>query len=101
MKPSERRTLRQLAREHGISPAALEAAVDCDLFVPQAPSGEWRRVLRQMRRLMDDLGVNGPGAALLVRMARDLELVEAEMARLRQWQARRFETWHEGYWRDL
>src|SRR5713226_9314207 len=101
MKPSELRALRQLAREHGITSTALDAAVDCDLFAPEAPSGEWRRVLRQMRRLMDDLGVNGPGAALLARMSRDLELVESEMDRLRRWQARRFEGWHEGFWRDL
>ena len=101
MKPSDLRTLRQLAREHGLTATAVGAALDCDLFMPESPTGEWRRVLRQMRRLMDDLGVNGTGAALLVRMSRDLEQVEAEMDRLRRWHASRFETWHEGNWRDL
>jgi hypothetical protein len=101
MKPPELRALRQLARELGVTATALDAALDCDLFIPDASSGDWRRVLRQMRRMMDDLGVNGPAAALLVRMSRDLQLVEAEMDRLRRLEAHWFDGWHEGFWRDL
>jgi hypothetical protein len=101
MNTSEGPTLRQLARAAGLSPAALNAAVECGLFLEDDPPTAWARELRRMRRLMDDLGVNAPGAALLVRMHRDLAVMQRQMQRLRQLEVRGFEEWDEGLWRDL
>src|SRR5690554_5422225 len=97
----DRRELRRLARELLLSPAALEVAIECGLFAEHESRVEMLRRLRQMRRLMDDLGVNAPGAALLVRLRRDLELMQAELARLRRLEARLYGAWHEGIWREM
>lgn len=93
--------LRRLAREMGLPPDALETALVCGLFDQSASPPEQQRLLRQMRRLIDDLGVNAPAAALLVRLRRDLEHMQREMSRLRALEARYFGSWHEARWREL
>ncbi len=51
---------------------------------------------------MRDLGVNPVGAALILRMKRDMEMLQAEMARLRRRRAAfSFDEWLEGVWREL
>ena len=101
MDPSELRALRRLAREMEISLAAVDAAQDCGLFDEAATADESRRTLRRMRRLMHDLGVNATGAALLVRMRRELLLMHLELNRLHGQRDRWLDNWHEGLWRDL
>jgi hypothetical protein len=93
--------LRRLAREMLLPPAALETALACGLFDPGQAATEQHHMLRQMRRLIDDLGVNAPAAALLVRMRRDLEILQRELERLRALEAEFFDNWAEGLWREL
>lgn len=100
MNPLEDRDLRRLARALRLPADALETAGDCGLFTAGQTQLDCGRVLRQMRRLMDDLGVNAPAAALLVRMARDLQALQSEIARLRYVETRYFAVWDEGEWRD-
>ena len=54
-----------------------------------------------MRRMMDALGVNAPGAALLVRMRREMDLMQEHLKRLDRLEASWFEDWDEGFWQDL
>ena len=93
-------TLRRLARQAGLSPASLNAALECGLFVDDDSPAAWAADLRQMRRLMDDLGVNAPGAALLVRMHREMELMQVQLNRLHRLEARWFDEWDEGFWTE-
>ena len=101
MNESDLPRLRRLARELGLPPAALRDAVECGLFGDDEAPAAWAADLRQMRRMMDHLGVNAPGAALLVRMHRDLSVMQRQVQRLHQKEAREFEMWDEGLWRDL
>lgn len=101
MNASDLRSLRRLARELGLSPAALEAAVECGLFVQEESPTGWAGELRQMRRMMDALGVNAPGAALLVRMHHELETMQRQLERLDRLEARWYDDWDDGLWRDL
>jgi hypothetical protein len=93
--------LRQLAREMGISPAALRDAVECGLFVDDETPVAWAGELRQMRRLMDALGVNAPGAALLIRMQRDMDSMERQLVRLQRLEASWYDAFEDGFWYDL
>jgi hypothetical protein len=93
--------LRRLAREIGIAPAALRDALECGLFADAEAPAAWAGELRQMRRLIDALGVNAPGAALLIRMQRDLDSMERQLQRLRRLEASWFEDFEDGFWRDL
>jgi hypothetical protein len=101
MNPSDLRELRRLARELELPPSAVETALDCGIFDSEATAGEARRTLRQMRRMMDDLGVNGPGAALLVRMRRQVLMMNYELNTLRRQQDAWLAEWQEGLWYDL
>jgi hypothetical protein len=101
MNPSDLRELRRLARELELPASAVEAAVDCGVFDTEATVDESRRTLRQMRRIMDDLGVNGPGAALLVRMRRQVLLMHHELTHMRRQQEAWLADWQEGLWYDL
>ena len=101
MNPSELRELRRLARELELPPSAVEAAMDCGIFDTEATADESRRTLRQMRRMMDDLGVNGPGAALLVRLRRQVLLMHYELNHLRRQQDAWIAEWQDGLWYDL
>ena len=101
MNPSDLRELRRLARELELPASAVEAAVDCGVFDTEASADEARRTLRQMRRMMDDLGVNGPGAALLVRMRRQVLLMHHELTHMRRQQEAWLAEWQEGLWYDL
>lgn len=93
--------LRRLARAAGLSSAALNAALECGLFLDDDPPAVWARELRRMRRVMNDLGVNAPGAALLTRMHRDLADLQRQVRQLQEMEARELEAWDEGLWRDL
>ena len=93
--------LRRLARQMGLSPTALNDALECGLFVEDEPPAIWASELRRMRSLMDALGVNAPGAALLVRMQHDLRRMERQLQRLRRLEASWFEDWDDGLWHDL
>jgi hypothetical protein len=96
------RSLRALAREMHVPLSLVEAGLECGLFPPEASLEADRRLLLRAHRLMRDLGVNPAGAALLLRMKRDMEMMEAEMARLRRRQvAFNFDEWFEGVWREL
>jgi hypothetical protein len=101
MNPSDLRELRRLARELHLPPSAVEAALDCGVFDTEATADECRRTLRQMRRMMDDLGVNGPGAALLVRLRRQVMLMHLELNRLGRQHDAWMQEWQEGLWYDL
>jgi hypothetical protein len=101
MNPSELRNLRRLARELELPASAIEAALDCGVFDSAATADESRRTLRRMRRMMDDLGVNGPGAALLVRLRREVLRMNLELDHLRRQQQAWIEEWQEGLWYDL
>jgi hypothetical protein len=101
MNPSDLRDLRRMARELNLPASAVEAALDCGVFDTEASADECRRTLRQMRRLMDDLGVNGPGAALLVQLRQRLVLMNVELRRLRRQQDAWMQEWQEGLWYDL
>jgi hypothetical protein len=101
MNPSDLRELRRLARELELPASAVEAALDCGVFDTEASADECRRTLRQMRRLMDDLGVNGPGAALLIRLRRQVLLMNYELNHLRRQQDAWLAEWQEGLWYDL
>lgn len=93
--------LRRLARQMGVSPAALHDALECGLFVEDESPAIWAGELRRMRGLMEALGVNAPGAALLVRMQHDMQRMERQLQRLRRLEASWFEDWDEGLWHDL
>jgi hypothetical protein len=93
--------LRRLARELGVSPAALRDALECGLFVDDESPAAWAGALLRMRGLMDAVGVNAPGAALLVRMQRDLQVMQRQLQRLRRLEASWFEEWDDGLWHDL
>jgi len=101
MNPSELRELRRLARELELPPSAIEAALDCGVFDTDVSADEARRTLRQMRRIMDDLGVNGPGAALLVRMRRQVLLMNYELNHRRRQQEAWLAELQEGLWYEL
>ena len=101
MNQSELPRLRRLAHEVGVTPGALKDALECGLFADNESPAAWARELRQMRGLMDALGVNAPGAALLMRMQRDMALMERQLQRLRRLEANWFEDWDDGLWRDL
>src|SRR5215831_10444675 len=87
--------LRRLARQAGLTPAALKAAQECGLFADDETAANWTADLRRMRRLMDQLGVNAPGAALLVRMRHDMELMQRRLMRLNRLEARWFDEWED------
>ena len=101
MNQSDLRELRRLARELELPASALEAALDCGIFDTAETADECRLTLRQMRRLMDDLGVNGPGAALLVRLRQQVLLMHHELNQMRRQQAAWIAEWQEGLWYDL
>jgi len=100
MNPLEDPNLRRLARALRLPAGALETASDCGLLAADQTPLDHGRVLRQMRRLMDDLGVNAPAAALLVRLARDVHALQGEVARLRYVETQYVAVWEEGDWRD-
>ena len=96
------RSLRQLARDMLVPAALVQAGLDCGLFRPGDSLDAGRRALRQARRLMLELGVNPAGAALLLRMRRDMEALHAEMEWLRRRRAVfSLDEWLEGVWREL
>jgi hypothetical protein len=99
--PPELRALRRLARDLHLPPGALQTAVECGVLTAEQSEHEHTRTLRQLRRLMDDLGVNAPAAALLVRMARDLRQMQAELAQLRHLETRYFAAWEAEGWREI
>lgn len=101
MNPSDLPNLRRLARVAGLSSSALNAALECGLFADDDSPAAWAGELRQMRRIIDYLGVNAPGAALLVRMHRELEVMQLQVQRLHRLEASWFDDWDEGLWRDL
>ncbi len=101
MNPPELRELRRLARELELPASAVEAAIDCGVFDSDVTAGEARRTLRQMRRIMDDLGVNGPGAALLVRLRRQVLLMNYELNQMRRQQDAWLEELQDGLWYEL
>ncbi|MEP7358645.1 MAG: hypothetical protein ABI847_15460 [Anaerolineales bacterium] len=101
MNPPDVRELRRLARELELPASAIEAALDCGIFEAETSADESRRTLRQMRRLMDDLGVNGPGAALLVRLRRQVLEMHHELNHMRRQQEAWLAEWQEGLWYDL
>jgi hypothetical protein len=103
MQPSDLRRLRQLARELTLPPGAVQTALECGVFGAEQAPPEQARMLRQMRRMMADLGVSVPAAALLVRMRRELEAMQAELERLRRLEAEFYyaQGWHEGWWVEL
>jgi hypothetical protein len=92
--------LRRLARELSLPLEALDVAIECDLFLPEEPLIVHRRTLRQVGRIIRDLGVNPEGAVLIVRLHRQVEVLQAETRRLQR-RARRFDDWLDGFWRDL
>ena len=93
--------LRRLARQMGLSSTAVRDAVECGLFAYDDSPAAWAIELRRMRGLMDTLGVNAPGAALLVRMQRDLQVMQRQLQRLRRLEASWFEEWDDGLWHDV
>lgn len=101
MNRHERRALRELARDLRLPPAVIDTALECGALAASDPFECHWQALRQMRRLMTDLGVNAPGAALLVRMRRDLERLQAEVARLQRMEDALFGDWRDAAWRDL
>ena len=101
MQPTELRVLRQLAREMLLPAAVLQSALECGVLDDGQSLAEQARLLRQMRRLMGDLGVSAPAAALLVRMRRDLDRLQRELDRLRRLEDEYFNDWRDGWWRDL
>ena len=101
MNPSDLRELRRLARELELPASAIEAALDCGIFDTAETADECRLTLRQIRRLMDDLGVNGPGAALLIRLRRQVLMMNYELNHLRRQQDAWLVECQEGLWYDL
>ncbi len=105
MEPSDlaalRGVLHKLARETRLPTALVETALECGLIAADEPPEAQLRSLRRMRRLMQDLGVNAPGAALLVRMRRDVLALRRELGRLRRLERQYFDDWHEAVWREL
>ncbi|MCC6189827.1 MAG: hypothetical protein IT318_12400 [Anaerolineales bacterium] len=101
MPPTELRRLRQLAREMLLPAAALQAALECGVLDDAQSLTEQARLLRRMRRLMGDLGVGAPAAALLVRMRRDLDRLQLELARVRRLEDQHLNDWREGWWREV
>jgi hypothetical protein len=98
---SELPRLRRLARELGVPPAALRDALECGLFSDDETPAAWASDLRQMRRMMDHLGVNAPGAALLVRMHHDLQVMQRHLDQLNRLEARWLDEAEDGFWYDL
>jgi hypothetical protein len=105
MDPSDLSTLRaallRLARETRLPAGLVETALECGLIVEDDPPEAQLRSLRRMRRLMQDLGVNAPGAALLVRMRRDVMALRREVRRLQRLEAEYFDDWRDAVWREL
>jgi len=101
MQPSDVRRLRQWARELTLPPGAVQTALECGVLSEEQAPPEQARLLRQMRRMMADLGVSAPAAALLVRLRREVETMQAELERLRRLEAAFFYEWDEGWWREL
>jgi hypothetical protein len=92
--------LRRLALELSLPLEALEVAIECDLFQPDEPMVVHQRSLRQMGRIIRDLDVNPAGAVLIVRLRREVEVLQAETRRLRR-RRRSLDDWLDGFWRDL
>ena len=101
MNESDLPRLRRLARELGVPPAALRDALECGLFGEDDSPAAWAADLRQMRRMMDHLGVNAPGAALLVRMNHDLQMMQRRMDQLNRLEALWLDEAEDGFWHDL
>ena len=101
MNESDLPRLRRLARELGLSPAALRDALECDLFVSDEAPTAWAADLRRMRRMMDHLGVNAVGAALLVRMNHEMQRMQRRLDQLSRLEASWFNEPEDGYWVDL
>ena len=101
MNESDLPQLRRLARELGISPAALRDALECELFGEAEAPAAWAAELRRMRRLMDHLGVNAPGAALLLRMSHEMQRMQRRLDQMSRLEARWFNEPEEGFWYDL
>jgi hypothetical protein len=93
--------LRRLAREMGLSSANLRDALECGLCADDETPAAWAGELRHMRDLMDTLGVNAPGAALLVRMQQDMQRMQRQLQRLHRLEARWFDDFDDGLWHDL
>ena len=100
MNQSDLPRLRRLARELGVPPAALRDALECGLFEDESQAA-WAADLRHMRRMMDHLGVNAPGAALLVRMNRELQTMQHRLAQLDRLEAQWLDEVEDGFWYDL
>ena len=101
MNESDLPRLRRLARELGLPPAALRDAVECGLFGDDEAPAAWAADLRHMRRMMDHLGVNAPGAALLVRMKHELQRMQRQLEQFNQLEARWLDEAEDGFWFDL
>lgn len=101
MNESDLPRLRRLAREQGLPPAALRDALECGLFEDDEAPAAWAADLRRMRRMMDHLGVNAPGAALLVRMNHELQRMQHQMDQLHRLQAQWLDEAEEAFWYDL
>ncbi len=90
-----------MARALHLAAGTLDTAVDCGVLTAEQSPGEQWQALRRMRRLIDDLGVNGPAAALLVRMARDLQQLQSELARMQGRETRFFAAWTDARWLEV
>ena len=101
MNESDLPRLRRLARGLGLPPSALRDALECGLFGDDESPAAWAADLRQMRRMMDHLGVNAPGAALLVRMHHELQQMQRRMDQLSRLEARWLDETEDGFWYDL
>jgi hypothetical protein len=71
------------------------------LFGDEASPAAWAADLRRMQRLMDQLGVNAPGAALLVRMQHDLQRLQRRVEQLNRLQAQWLDEAEDAFWYDL
>lgn len=78
-------TIRKAARQAGVDVTVVRHCIEVGVF-DQRLTQEDLLELRRVRRLMS-LGVNLPGAEIILRMRRRIEELEAEIARLE----RRFE----------
>ena len=101
MNESDLPRLRRLARELGVPPAALRDALECGLFGEDDSPAAWAADLRQMRRMMDHLGVNAPGAALLVRMNHELQHMQRQMDQLNRLHGQWLDETDDAFWYDL
>jgi predicted NAD/FAD-binding protein len=95
------RELRRIARQLGLPASALDAALECGLFLDEEPVVYHQRSLRQVRRLMRDLGVNSTGAVLIVRLRREVESLQIETRRLRRRTSAGPQDWLDAVWREL